>query len=223
MRGTAVPVGWYSPSCLSFPRSRPSRRALERRIRSRIITGYRVGRPSFNHPIPPQALRGLRSSRVMAVERLGKYLILRLSGGKDLICHLGMSGSISFGDDEGHVRFRLALGDLTVKFHRPQAFRKGRLPPARAGAGAAVPAIQPGYLFRAMRGRRAPGWRRPCSWTRRSWPGSATSMPRRLCSWPAPKLPFGMAQIGKAFRNEIAPATLLSDLENLNNGNRISC
>ena len=139
-----------------LPELETVRLALERRFLGRVITSYRIGRPAFNRPIPARALRGLKGARITAVERRGKYLILRLSRGRDLVCHLGMSGSVSFGADEAHVRFRFTAGGRTVKFHDPRRF--GRV-------GCSLPELGPEPLsrdcdadriFRALRGRRAP-------------------------------------------------------------------
>ncbi|MFA6004844.1 MAG: bifunctional DNA-formamidopyrimidine glycosylase/DNA-(apurinic or apyrimidinic site) lyase [Elusimicrobiota bacterium] len=105
-----------------LPEVETVRRALERKLRGRMITSFRVGRPAFNRPIPAKALRGLKGSRILAVGRRGKYLILRLSRGWDLILHLGMSGSLSFGPDENHVRFAFTAGGRTVKLHDPRRF-----------------------------------------------------------------------------------------------------
>jgi len=139
-----------------LPEVETVRRALERHVLGLVITSYRVGRPAFNRPIPERALRGLKGSRITAVERRGKYLLLRLSRGLDLVCHLGMSGSVSFGSDEGHVRFRFTAGDRTVKIHDPRRF-------GRVGCGLPVLGPEPlsgafsaGYLLSVLKGRRAP-------------------------------------------------------------------
>jgi len=139
-----------------LPEVETVRRALERHVRGRVITAYRVGRPAFNRPIPKSVLQGLKDARITAVERRGKYLILRLSRGRELVCHLGMSGSISFGPQENHVRFRFTAGGRTVKVHDPRRFgRVGcRLP--RLGPEPLGPAFDVGYLFPLLRGRRAP-------------------------------------------------------------------
>lgn len=105
-----------------LPEVETVRRALEKHVRGRRITSFRVGRPAFNRPIPGQALRGLKGSRISAVDRRGKFLILRLSRGRDLVLHLGMSGSLSFGPDENHVRFAFSAGGRTVKLHDPRRF-----------------------------------------------------------------------------------------------------
>ena len=125
-------------------------------MRGRIITAFRIGRPAFNRPIPAEALRDLKGSRITAVDRRGKYLLLRLSRGRDLVCHLGMSGSVSFGSNENHVRFRFTAEGRTVKIHDPRRF--GRV-------GCRLPELGPeplgrdfsgDALFNALQGRRAP-------------------------------------------------------------------
>ena len=145
-------------------------------MRGCVITAYRVGKPAFNRPIPAEALRDLKGSRITAVERRGKYLLLRLSRGWDLVCHLGMSGSVSFGGQgpavpEGarrtplaggdgrkdrHVRFRFTAGGRTVKIHDPRRFgRVGcRLP--NLGPEPLSHGFSQDYLFGALRRRRAP-------------------------------------------------------------------
>lgn len=139
-----------------LPEVETVRRALERHVRGCVITAYRVGRPAFNRPIPAEALRDLKGSRITAVERRGKYLLLRLSRGWDLVCHLGMSGSVSFGADEGHVRFRFTAGGRTVKIHDPRRFgRVGCLLP-ELGPEPLSEGFSADYLFGALRGRRAP-------------------------------------------------------------------
>jgi formamidopyrimidine-DNA glycosylase len=143
-----------------LPEVETVRRALERQVRGCVITAYQVGKPAFNRPIPAEALRDLKGSRITAVERRGKYLLLRLSRGWDLVCHLGMSGSVSFGSgsfgaDEGHVRFRFTAGGRTVKIHDPRRFgRVGcRLP--RLGPEPLSGGFSRDYLLGALRGRRA--------------------------------------------------------------------
>jgi len=117
-----------------LPEVETVRRALERRVLGRTITGYEVGRPAFNRPIPAEALRGLVGSRITAVDRRGKYLLLHLSRGGRLVCHLGMSGSVSFDKEGGHVRFSFTAGGCQVRIHdhhprRAQAILQREGPP----------------------------------------------------------------------------------------------
>lgn len=46
---------------------------------------------------------------ILKVQRRGKFLVLPLSLGDDLIIHLGMTGTISPGPSEKHVRVKLTL------------------------------------------------------------------------------------------------------------------
>ncbi|MDD5656513.1 MAG: bifunctional DNA-formamidopyrimidine glycosylase/DNA-(apurinic or apyrimidinic site) lyase [Elusimicrobia bacterium] len=139
-----------------LPEVETVRRALNRRVRGRVISSYEVGRPAFNRPIPARALRRLKGSRILAVDRRGKYLLLRLSRGWDLVCHLGMSGSVSFGSDDGHVRFRFTAGGMTVKIHDPRRFGRvtDALPPL--GPEPLAQDFDAAVLARVLRGRRAP-------------------------------------------------------------------
>lgn len=139
-----------------LPEAETVRRVLEERLKGRLITGYELGRPTFYRKPPKAALKNLPGARIEAVRRRGKYLILSLSGGKEFVLHLGMSGRIVIGGDGPHCRFRIQTLDLTVSFHDARRF--GR-------AGCALPALGPDaldgslsedYLFKVLRGRRAP-------------------------------------------------------------------
>lgn len=65
---------------------------------------------------------------IMSVRRRGKFLLLPLSGGDDLIVHLGMTGVVAPGPREGespHLRVRLRLdggAPDTLDFHDPRRF-----------------------------------------------------------------------------------------------------
>jgi len=139
-----------------LPEVETVRRALERRVKGRTITAYTVGKPAFNRPIPAEALRGLKGSRITAVERRGKYLLLKLSRGRALICHLGMSGSVSFGADDGHVRFSFKAGGLTVKIHDPRRFGRVGCSLPELGPEPLSPGFTAETLLAAFRGRKAP-------------------------------------------------------------------
>jgi formamidopyrimidine-DNA glycosylase len=53
--------------------------------------------------------------RIEAVNRRGKFMVLPLSGGSDLIVHLGMTGIISKRDPRTHVRVVVDLGGRSPK------------------------------------------------------------------------------------------------------------
>lgn len=138
-----------------LPEVETVRRALEKRVLGRVITGCAVGRPAFNRPIPDEALRGLVGSRITAVHRRGKYLLLRLSRGRDLVCHLGMSGSVSFDRAGGHERFRFTAGGVTVRIHDPRRFGRVGCSLPELGPEPLDAAFDTDYLLNALRGRRA--------------------------------------------------------------------
>jgi len=139
-----------------LPEVETVRRALERHILGRRITSFAVGRPAFNRPIPRLALQRLKGSTILAVKRRGKYILLRLSRGRVLVCHLGMSGSVSFGRDEGHVRFQFTAGDRIVKFHDPRRFGRIDCSLPRLGPEPLSPAFTARELRRALSRRKAP-------------------------------------------------------------------
>jgi formamidopyrimidine-DNA glycosylase len=70
---------------------------------------------------------------VTAVGRRGKFLICPLDGGLELIMHLGMTGTLSFGATDGYTRARLALDDGRVLAFR-DVRRFGALAVVEAGA-----------------------------------------------------------------------------------------
>ncbi len=70
---------------------------VRRRLRgTRIVRVRASGMPlRMNKPLPLRALgRAARGRRVVAVSRLGKYLLVELEGGASLLVHLGMSGNL---------------------------------------------------------------------------------------------------------------------------------
>ena len=139
-----------------LPEVETVRRALQRRVCGRVITSYKVGRPAFNRAIPAKALVGLKGSRITAVERRGKYLLLHLSRGSDLVCHLGMSGSVSFGTEGRHVRFQFTAGGLIVRIHDPRRFGRVGCCLPKLGPEPLSEGFSSDYLLSALRGRRTP-------------------------------------------------------------------
>ncbi len=84
--------------------------------------------------------------RIERVTRRGKFLLLPLTGGDELIVHLGMTGVVSAAPPAaaaaGHVRVRLALSGpapATLHFRDPRRF--GRFLVVRAGCYAGLPTL----------------------------------------------------------------------------------
>lgn len=81
-------------------------------------------------------LRALRGVRIEALDRMGKYLLFRLSDGKVLVGHLGMSGCflLAAGHAElpphTHLRFSFAGTDLEMRYVDPRRFGSMRVLPS---------------------------------------------------------------------------------------------
>ena len=83
-------------TCPSCPRSRRSGASSSPRSTGRTIVGAEVLDERLTRPEPPERLaRGRwQGRRIEAVERRGKYLLLRLEGEGTLALHLRMTGNV---------------------------------------------------------------------------------------------------------------------------------
>jgi formamidopyrimidine-DNA glycosylase len=113
------------------------------------------------------ALDRLPGARIVAVTRRGKFLVCPLDGGRELVLHLGMTGSLHFGEPDGYARARLLLDDdRQLVFRDPRRF--GRVATVDAGDYSAIPtlatlgpepfseAFDPATFARALARTRAP-------------------------------------------------------------------
>ncbi len=78
-----------------LPEVETTRAGIAPLIRDRPIGQVILRAASLRQPLAPELASRLPGQRVHAVERRGKYLILRLDDGS-LLLHLGMSGSLRF-------------------------------------------------------------------------------------------------------------------------------
>jgi formamidopyrimidine-DNA glycosylase len=98
-----------------LPEVETIRRQLAPAIAGRTIESVRVLDERWTRPVPPREVeRGLEGRRVEAVERRGKYLVLRLEGGGALAMHLRMTGNLLLDPDPEageprHVRAEIRL------------------------------------------------------------------------------------------------------------------
>jgi formamidopyrimidine-DNA glycosylase len=139
-----------------LPEVETVRRVLDERLRGLKITSYEVGKPTFYRKPPAEALAGLVGATVEAVRRRGKYLVLALSGGKELTLHLGMSGRIVLGGAGPHTRFRFSVEGTVVNFHDARRFGRVGCELPEFGPEPLEGNFTPAYLFKALRKRRAP-------------------------------------------------------------------
>jgi formamidopyrimidine-DNA glycosylase len=90
---------------------------LQRELAGARIRSCEVGLPRLvTHPTPLGYRRGLKGRVIRGVSRRGKYLILELDDGRELVIHLGMTGSLVLSSPGAerprhtHVVFPLADG-----------------------------------------------------------------------------------------------------------------
>jgi formamidopyrimidine-DNA glycosylase len=139
-----------------LPEAETVRRVLDERLRGRVVTAFEVGKPTFYRRPPASALKGLVGAVIEAVRRRGKYLILDLSGPKELVLHLGMSGRIILGGDGPHRRFRFSAGESVVNFHDARRFGRVGCALPELGPDALNEPVTENYLFGVLRKRKAP-------------------------------------------------------------------
>ena len=68
-----------------------------------LLTGTRIlkvdlRRPDLRFPFPCNFVQRLEGQTILSVSRRAKYLLLALSGGDTLLCHLGMTGNFRLAD-----------------------------------------------------------------------------------------------------------------------------
>jgi formamidopyrimidine-DNA glycosylase len=88
------------------------------------------------------ALERADGQRILAVRRRGKFLVAPLSGGDELVVHLGMTGNITARDPRDHVRVEVELSGKSrtrLFFQDPRRF--GRFLVVRAGEYASLPTL----------------------------------------------------------------------------------
>jgi formamidopyrimidine-DNA glycosylase len=139
-----------------LPEVEAVRRRLETVMRGAAIVRVRLRRKDLRRPFPPRFAARIEGQDIRAVERRGKYLLVRLRSGDTLLMHLGMSGSFrvvpaptgNAGSDDvfaaghhDHVVFDLSNG-ATVVFNDPRRF--GLMDVIAGGAdGGGVDALGP--------------------------------------------------------------------------------
>src|SRR6476619_5283739 len=111
-----------------LPEVETIRRQLEPEITGARIADAAVFDERWTRPGSPGEVEDLLRGRTIdAVERRGKYLLLRLEGGRTLAMHLRMTGNLLLGDEGArglrHLRAILELdGGLRLLFTDPRRF-----------------------------------------------------------------------------------------------------
>lgn len=119
---------------------------MEEELRGARIEDVKVLLPRLiRHPSTRGYRRGLKGKAVLGVRRRGKYLLLEMEGGRELVFHLGMTGSFVFslpGADRPrhtHLVFRLSDG-RELLYVDPRTFGETALVPA--GDYRSLPGLQ---------------------------------------------------------------------------------
>jgi formamidopyrimidine-DNA glycosylase len=93
-----------------LPEVETIRRQLEPELRGRRIEAAEVLDERWTRPVPPAKVeRALAGRRIEQVERRGKYLVLRLEGGRSLAMHLRMTGNLLLDDSSTTPRHLRAV------------------------------------------------------------------------------------------------------------------
>lgn len=110
-----------------LPEVEITRRHLESVMLERVFVEVSVGheRTARRNSSPEELVSRLEGRRVEAVDRVGKFLVVRLDDDQTMVAHLGMSGrwTVNGSEDEPHTHFVARLDDgSVVKFVDPRTF-----------------------------------------------------------------------------------------------------
>jgi formamidopyrimidine-DNA glycosylase len=99
-----------------LPEVETIRRTLQPHVVGARITDVQVRERRLRRPIATDLAVRLRGAEITAIDRRGKYLLFRLDGGRVLLVHLGMTGSLSLATPDTP----LATHDhVVIRFDRP--------------------------------------------------------------------------------------------------------
>jgi formamidopyrimidine-DNA glycosylase len=110
-----------------LPEVETIRRQLEPELVGRQIESVKVLDERLTRPVSPREVeRACAGRRIEAAERRGKYLLLRLDGGRSLVMHLRMTGNLILGDPGEDVPYLRAVirleGGATLLFTDARRF-----------------------------------------------------------------------------------------------------
>jgi formamidopyrimidine-DNA glycosylase len=108
-----------------LPEVETTRRGIEPYLADNTITEIRIHNSNLRWPIPNE-VQALKGSKVLSVDRRGKYLLIRVKAGTAIV-HLGMSGSLRVSTaneprrKHDHVEWQLETGEV-LRLHDPRRF-----------------------------------------------------------------------------------------------------
>lgn len=122
-----------------LPEVESVRRQLDPELTGRRIVAV-TAHPHPNIPRQFEDVALLEGRKIHSVGRRGKFLIAPLDAGLELVMHLGMSGSFSFGVPDAYARAVLELDDgRALVFRDPRRF--GRIVVVPAGDYGSIPTL----------------------------------------------------------------------------------
>lgn len=108
-----------------LPEVETTRRGIAPHIQGRRLNGAVVRQPKLRYEVPAELDRYIEGRIVEAVERRGKYLLLRFDRG-GLLIHLGMSGSLRLVPADSpprtHDHLDILFEGRCLRFHDPRRF-----------------------------------------------------------------------------------------------------
>ncbi len=150
-----------------LPEVETVRRGLAPHVVGRQIESVVVRDARLRWPVPPDLSQALQGQTIDRVDRRGKYLLLRLSGGDTVLIHLGMSGRLRVFDalpeplKHDHVDWRF-VGGGGLRLNDPRRFGAMLLWPAQQIGHALLDHLGPepfddaftgAYLYARSRGK----------------------------------------------------------------------
>ena len=126
------------------------RTLLPQIIKKTIHQAQAANYPRLMKPSPEALAKGIEGRKILAVERLGKLLILKLSGNAFFTIHLGMTGQLIVAKekpDAGHIHLEACLGKQWLFFRDPRRFGKLAYYASEEGLNTAIAKMGPDALL----------------------------------------------------------------------------
>src|SRR4051794_32189124 len=89
----------YASRMPELPEVETVRRGLAPVLAGARVKALDMNRPDLRFPLPERFAKRVVGQKILALERRAKYLIATLSGGEDLVMHLGMTGRFTIVHD----------------------------------------------------------------------------------------------------------------------------
>jgi len=152
-----------------LPEVETTRRGLAPHCCGATLLRLKVRERRLRWPVAEDMPEAVQGRSILQLDRRGKYLIFRLSGGASMLLHLGMSGSVRVVSADrppmrhDHVDFVLDNGKI-LRFHDPRRFGSLHYSTSDIAQHSLLRALGPeplsetftgDYLYRLSRGRRS--------------------------------------------------------------------